>query len=91
MKHGKDYEGVNDTVQLVVARAKHRMVTNLATGTQFLGRESNSHYNARVTCLKQVCPQFRGEDVDLIIPEELKSSLTQFQKLYLITCLHVTI
>ena len=84
----KDYEGVNDAMQLV-AHAERRMVTNLATGTQFLGRESNSHYHARVTCLRQVCPQFRGED--LIIPEKLKSSLTQFQKLYRNTFLQVPI
>ena len=85
----RDYEGVNDTMQLVVARAERRMVTNLVTGTQFLGREGNSHYHARETGLKQVCPQFRG--ADLIIPEDLKSSLTSYQKLYLITCLNVPI
>ena len=84
----KDYEGVNDTMQLVVARAERRIVTNLTTGVQFLGREGNSHYHARESCLKQVCPNFHG--TDLIIPEELRSRLTSYQKLYLITCLKVS-
>ena len=44
----KNYDGSNDTMGLVVARAERRIVSNLATGTQFLGRESNSHYHAHM-------------------------------------------
>ena len=42
----KNYEGSNDTLGMVVARAERRLVSNLSTGVQFLGKESNSHYNA---------------------------------------------
>ena len=42
----KKYEGTNDTMGLVVARMEWRMVSNLITGAQFLGKESNSHYHA---------------------------------------------
>jgi hypothetical protein len=34
----KDYDGANDTLGLVVARAERRLVSNLTTGVQFLGR-----------------------------------------------------
>ena len=34
----KDYDGANDTLGLVVARAEQRLVSNFATGVQFLGR-----------------------------------------------------
>ena len=33
----KDYSGPNDTMGLLVARAERRLVSNLVTGTQFLG------------------------------------------------------
>ena len=36
----KDYSGPNDTMGLLVARAERRLVSNLATGTQFLGQET---------------------------------------------------
>ena len=42
----KGYDGSKDTLDLVVARAERRLVSNLATGVQFLGKESNSHYHA---------------------------------------------
>ena len=47
----KDYNGSNDTLELVVLRAERRLVSNLATGVQFLGKESNSHYHAHRVCL----------------------------------------
>ena len=71
---------------LLVARAE-RLVSNLVTGTQFLGRESNSHYHLRMTCLKLAKPSFTGEE--LVIPDEVKSKLTAFQKVYLISCIQV--
>jgi hypothetical protein len=40
----KGYEGVNDTLNLVVARMERWGISNLNTGVQFLGRERNSHY-----------------------------------------------
>ena len=46
-----NYEGENDTLGLVVAHAERRMVSNLATCTRFLGRESNSHSHAHMRCL----------------------------------------
>ena len=83
----KDYGGPNDTMGLVVARAERRLVSNLVTGTQFVGRESNSHYHLHMTCLKLAQPSFTGEE--LVIPDEVKSKLTAFQKMYLITYIQV--
>ena len=71
----------------VVARAERRLVSNLVTGTQFLGRESNSHYHLHMSCLKLAKPSFTGEE--LVMPDEIKSKLTAFQKVYLITCIQV--
>ena len=42
----KSYDGVNDTMGLVVSRAERKVVLNTTTGTSFHGRESNSHYHA---------------------------------------------
>lgn len=72
---------------LLVARAERRLVSNLVTGTQFLGRESNSHYHLHMMCLKLAKPSFTGEE--LVIQDELKSRLTALQKIYLITCIQV--
>ena len=83
----KDYNGPNDTMGLVVARAERRLVSNLVTRTQFLGRESNSHYHLHMSCLKLAKPSFTGEE--LVMPDEIKSKLTAFQKVYLITCIQV--
>lgn len=83
----KNYEDANDTMGLVVARAERRMVSNLATGTQFLGRESNSHYHALMACLRQAKSSFTG--TDLVIPVDVKENLTSFQKIFLVTCLQV--
>ena len=82
----KDYNGPNDTMELLVARAE-RLVSNLVTGTRFLGRESNSHYHLHMSCLKLAKSSFTGEE--LVIPDEIKSKLTAFQKVYLITCIQV--
>lgn len=83
----KNYDAQNDTMGLVVARAERRMVSNLATGTQFLGRESNSHYHAHMWCLKKASNSFEGSD--LVIDEAVKARLTPFQKIYLVSCLQV--
>lgn len=72
---------------LVVARAEQRMVSNLATGTQFLGRESNSHYHTHMFCLKQAKNSFKGSD--LVIPADVKEKLTPYQQIFLVTCLQV--
>jgi len=34
----KDYNGPNDTMGLLIARAERRLVSNLLTGSEFLGR-----------------------------------------------------
>ena len=64
---------------LLIARTE-RLVSNLATGAQFLGRESNSHYHLHMVCLKLAKPSFTGEE--LVIPDEVKSKLTAFQIVY---------
>ncbi len=56
----KDYDGVNDTLGLVVSRAERRMVSNLSTGAQFMGRESNSHYHLHLHCIRIACSSFHG-------------------------------
>lgn len=73
---------------LVVARAERRLVSNLSTGIQFLGRESNSHYHLRLSCLKTVNPGFVGDDI--VIPDEIKAQLTNYQKIYLMSCIRVS-
>ena len=83
----KDYNGPNDTMGLLVARAERRLVSNLHTGTEFLGRESNSHYHLHMECLKPAQPSFSGDQ--LVILDEVKGKLTTFQKVYLITCIQV--
>ena len=47
-----NYEGENDTLGLVVAHPERRLISNLITGAQFLGKESNSHYHAHLKCLR---------------------------------------
>jgi len=67
----QNYEGHNDTMGLVVARAEKRLVSNLVNGSQFLGRESNSHYHLYMQCLRKADPMFMSKD--LVIPEEIIS------------------
>ena len=69
-----------------MSRLERRLVSNLATGAQFLGKESNSHYHAHMACLQQ---SFKG--ADLIIPEEVKIRLSAFQKIFLETYCEVSI
>ena len=74
----KNYEGTNDTMGLVVARMERRMVSNLITGAQLLGKETNSHYHAHMSCLRLASPSFKGSD--LVVPEDVKVLLTSFQE-----------
>ena len=83
----QDYDGSNDTLGLVVARAERRLVSNLSTGVQFLGRESNSHYHAHKVCLMKADPAFNG--AKLVVPDDLRDKLNPFQKVYLATCLEL--
>ena len=83
----KDYDGANDTLGLVVARAEGRLVSNFATGVQFLGRESNSHYHAHKSCLTKADATFNGQKV--VIPPDVRVKLDAYQKVYLSTCLDV--
>ena len=85
----QNYDGSNDTMGLVVAHAERCQVSNLSTGTQFLGRESNSHYHLHLLCLKKADPSFIGKN--LVVPEELKPLLTAVQKMYLAACFDVII
>ena len=75
---------------LVVARAERRLVSYLATGIQFLGKESNSHYHLHMACLKAADSAFTG-DQDLVIPDEIKIKLNNFQKVYLISCFKASV
>ena len=70
---------------LVVARAERRLVSNLSTGVQFLGRECNSHYHLRLSCLKNANPGFVGDDI--AIPDDVKTRLNNYQKMYLMSCI----
>ena len=72
----KNYDGPNDTMGLVVARAERRLVSNLSTGVQFLGRESNSHYHLHMMCLRSADGTFNGSD--MVIPEDVRAKLTSF-------------
>lgn len=83
----KGYDGNNDTLGLVVARLERRMISNMSTGIQFLGKASNSHYHCHMNCLKAVEQSFHGRS--LHIPDSTKAELTQYQKLYLSTCIQV--
>ena len=80
----KNYEGTNDTLGMVVARAERRLIINQSTGLQFLGKESNSHYHARLSCLQNASPSFKSED--LVIAEDIKSCL--FLSKVLLAALH---
>ena len=77
------YEGPNDTMGLVVACAERRLVSNLATGTHFLGRESNSHYHLHMAC--------HIGDQDLVILDNMKVNLNSYQKVYLISCFKASV
>ena len=85
----RNYEDPNNTMGLV-ARAERRLVLNLATGTQFLGRESNSHYHLHLACLRAADSTFTG-DQDLVIPDEVKIKLNNFQNVYLIYCFKASV
>ena len=85
----KDFSGPNDTMGLVVARAERRIVSNVATGVSFLGRESNSHYHLHLSCINKADPTFKG--TDLHIPATVKSQLNILQKLYLTSCFNVPV
>ena len=76
----KNYDGVNDTLGLVVARAERRLICNLATGIQFLGKESNSHYHLHLSRLKSADVSFTG-----MVPDDIKPALSAVQKMYLAT------
>jgi hypothetical protein len=75
------------TLGLVVSRAERRLVSNLATGVQFLGKESNSHYHAHRVCLVKADATFSG--AKLVVPPDVKENLNAYQRMYLATCLGV--
>jgi hypothetical protein len=83
----KGYEGVNDTLNLVVARMERWGISNLNTGVQFLGRERNSHYYLHLQCLRAVEPSFTGSALQ--IPYDIKAQLSNIQKTYLVSCILV--
>ena len=85
----QDYNGQNNTMDLVVARAERRLVSNMTTGTQFLGKESNSHYHLRLACLQVADPNFTGNSI--VIPSEVKNNFTAYQKVNMISCINVPV
>ena len=85
-----NYEGQNDTLDLLaVSRAERRIISNLATGTQFLGKETNSHYHLKISCIKAADHTFQGPE--LVIPQAIKERLTTCQKTYLEICFKISI
>ena len=62
-------------------------MSNLATGVQFLGKESNSHYHAHRVCLVKADATFSG--AKLFVPPDVKENLNAYQRMYLATCLGV--
>jgi len=82
-----NYDGPNDTLGLVVAHAERCLICNLATGVQFLRKESNSHYHLHLSCL-------RGADIsfttrDLMVSDDIKNALLVVQKMYLTACFDI--
>ena len=65
------------------------MISNVVTGVQFLGRESNSHYHCCLSCLQVIARLAPFQGVNLVVPDEVRSKLNQYQKLYLLTRLQV--
>ena len=72
----KGFDGTNDTMGLVVARPERRLVSNVATGATFLGRESNSHYHLHMSCITRADPIFKTSH-DPVIPTTLKLNVYQ--------------
>ena len=62
----------------MVAQAERRLVSNLATGVQFFGRESNSHYHFHISCLRKADPGF-----GVVSPDDVQSRMSAMQKVYL--------
>jgi len=85
----KNYDGPNDTLGLVVAHAERRLICNLATGAQFLGKESNSHYHLHLSCLRGADMSFTARD--LMVPDDIKNALSAVQKMYLTACFDIVI
>ena len=85
----KNFDGCNDTMGLVVARAERRIVSNMATGVSFLGKESNSHYHLHMACITAVDSSFTS--TDLVIPDSVKNQLSALQKVYLFICFNLSV
>ena len=52
-KHAERIIMVQMSPWTCVAQPETLMVSNLVTGMQFLGKESNSHYNVHTRCLRR--------------------------------------
>ena len=76
----KNFDGTNDTLGLVVARAERRLISNMTTGVQFLGKESNSHYHLHKSCLTAADATFNCSEI--VIPDLVRTNLTAYQKIY---------
>lgn len=63
-------------------------MSNLSTGVQFLGRESNSHYHAHKSCLTNADATFNGQKL-VILPDVRAKLNNNYQKVHLSTCLEV--
>jgi len=85
----KNYDGPNDTLGLVVARAERRLVSNLVTGLQFLGKESNSHYHFDLHCIRAAEPTFSPGE--LVIPDDVRSSLSDTHRHFIYSRLGIYI
>lgn len=74
---------------LVVSRPERRLIQNTDTGVAFLGKESNSHYHVRLTCIQRVSPHFTGSQ--MLIPNDVREGLTRQQKVALSSELGITL
>ena len=85
----KNFDGTNDTLGLVVAHAERRLISNMTTGVQFLGKESNYHYHLHKSCLTAADATFNCSEI--VIPDLVRTNLTAYQKIYLTTCFNIAL
>ena len=61
-----------------MAKVERRLVSNMDTGVQFLGKESNFHYHAHKLCLLKADAKFNGRE--RVMPPELREKLNFLPK-----------
>ena len=59
---------------VVVSRLERRLIQNTHTGAFFYGKECNSHYHTKLTCLQRVCPGI--DPSNILIPDNVRAVIT---------------